>query len=282
MNAADEKPKNLDRPRMPWHRRHAVALKGIGVFFGATLLIFLANIATISGYTVRDFVPGKESDQSITSSDTTDESNVGNWGPQRSVYSLASGGAPFPAYNCIIDNPNYGDERVFATIKEADSNEYTSRLEVRDGTEYQIRIMVNNCGPDGDIAAKSSWIQDARAKVLFSSGFKETPFQKSHVATAYLSGSNVKEVYSRMTLWNDDPFRITYIPGSAVLCSNAHPCPPATADSCPGTLPCPGLKMSSDLLTQQGFRLGYEKMNGEIRPGYQFVNYLHINIGVEF
>lgn len=235
-------------------------IKSIIITIGA-ILAFTAALAETTGFSFRDFFSTEDSGNNSSAAD----GHVG-WGPVRTTYSMASGGAPFPAFNCIIDNPNYGNELNFASVRDVTSGrsgDFQDHINVMDNHKYEIRILVNNCGPDGDIEARSSWIQDAKVTVGTPSGDDRT-----HIVTAKLTSSNAADVWDDIEFFNEKPFHFTYEDGGAVLYSNAHPLPD-------------GLPLESDIFTRHGHSLGYEDMDGNIRPGYQYVNYVYVTLGVQ-
>lgn len=237
-------------------------LKSIGAATAASVA-FIAGLAQISGYDVRDVIGAIFSESTDDVPIPSDTAKSG-WGPARPIYTLASGGAPYPAYNCIVDNSNYGDERNFATIRDVTvdaEGAFGDEAHAIDGHVYEIRILINNCGPDHDVDAQSSWIQDARLAIASSTGF-----QKDHFITVYLKGANVTQVWDNLKLSGDESFSIGRVVDGVRLHSNAHP--------------IPGINVDESVFSSYGTPVGYEEMDGNIRPGYQYATYVYAKISV--
>lgn len=74
----------------------------------------------------------------------------GSWGPDRPTYTLAEP-APVATLNSIIDNPSYGDERPFFTVKSSSddrSGGFCSSTRVADGDVLLFSIYAENSAAD--------------------------------------------------------------------------------------------------------------------------------------
>ena len=68
------------------------------------------------------------------------------WGPIRPTYTIEKP-APHVTFNSITNNPNYGDERNFVTIKDASNQNaggWVDQITIQDGKEYYVRMYVHN------------------------------------------------------------------------------------------------------------------------------------------
>lgn len=167
------------------------------------------------------------------------------WGPSRDTYTMEKP-ANHVTFNSITNNPNYGDERNFVTIKPATNKaneEWTDTLNVENGKEYYVRMYVhNNAAANLNLVAHnvkaSVNIPDFNAKRIQIDG--------------YISSSNASpaNVWDQAVFTSDNYFNIKYVDGSAVYTNNIF---------------TNGTKLS-DNIDGSGATLGYTSMNGDI-PG---------------
>lgn len=167
------------------------------------------------------------------------------WGPSRDTYTIENP-ANRVTFDSITDNPNYGDERNFVTIKAAEdrnNNDWVDSLNVENGKEYYVRMYVHNNAASNlnlvahDVTAKFN-IPDYNAKRVQIDG--------------YLTASNAEptQVWDQAVFTNDNLFNIEYVSGSATYTNNLH---------------TSGMALSDNVATT-GATLGYESLNGDI-PG---------------
>lgn len=167
------------------------------------------------------------------------------WGPSRDTYTIDEP-AKDVVFNSITDNPNYGDERNFVTIKPVENKndeKWTDELKVTNGAEYYVRMYVHNNAAANlnlvahDVTAKFN-IPDYNAKRIQIDG--------------YLSASNAQpeQVWDQAVFTSDNLFNISYVSGSAKYTNNAN---------------TSGFTLSNKIATT-GTELGYESLDGDI-PG---------------
>lgn len=167
------------------------------------------------------------------------------WGPSRDTYTIDEP-ADHVTFNSITDNPNYGDERNFVTIKPVENRnneEWTDTLSVENGKEYYVRMYVhNNAAANLNLIARnvkaSVNIPDYNAKRIQIDG--------------YISSSNAdpERVWDQAVFTSDNYFNVEYVDGSAVYTNNIF---------------TNGTKISNNIV-DSGATLGYESMDGNI-PG---------------
>ena len=204
--------------------------------------IFLPTINGAEGQTAPAIQKGCE--------ETLD--NRPGWGPARPTVAGPTT-LTWPSLNADRENPNYGDERNFFTIKDADNKQaggWSNDInDVQIGKRYLVRMLIHNSGSDDDFTVA----RDAKIKVSLpnctSRRISSTGFLTS--STAFPS-----TVWSGVTLSSATSFALTYVPDTARLFTNANPNPGIQV---PGT----------DFLSEIGQMVGYDKLDGAVRGGYQ-------------
>jgi uncharacterized repeat protein (TIGR01451 family)/LPXTG-motif cell wall-anchored protein len=171
------------------------------------------------------------------------------WGPSRPTYTIQDP-ADHITFNSITNNPNYGDERNFVTIKDTanqNAGGWTDDITVQNGKEYYVRMYVhNNAAADLNLVAQNVMAQfnvpDHSAKKIQIDG--------------YLSASNATptEVWDQAIFHGDSNFKLQYVTGSASYTNNKFP---------------QGTSLPDSLVTS-GTKLGYEAMDGKIPGCFQF------------
>jgi hypothetical protein len=152
------------------------------------------------------------------------------------------------AFDAITDNPNYGDERNFLTIKPVEDREnqrWTDQLTVEEGKEYYVRIYVhNNAAANLGLVAK-----DVTCRVVLPGHTNNDEIEiKGFIAAA---NSKPREINDSATfLCQNENIRMTYVPGSSSYANKIF---------------TEGIKLS-DQIVRDGVTLGYETLDGNI-PG---------------
>ncbi len=233
----------------------------------------LAVIALL-GWTVKDFVTAPDSAGPTTQATPTPTSTVpspketgGGWGPARTTFTIASP-APYAVLNSITDNPNYGDERnflmVIPTPKVLTPDPYKDVLKVSPGDRLTFRGYFEDSAADNFEVTAPSWIQGAKAILSYET---KPTLQKA----IYLSikADNSATIWDGVVLHSEGLFTLKAINGTARIYNNVHP------------LKEGGYQFSFDSLqSANGIPLGYESMNGTIRPGYQYAGYIYFEMEV--
>lgn len=182
------------------------------------------------------------------------------WSPSRNTYSCRT---PSPCVgfgrtvilNALINNPNYGDprgpiggdERNFLLVKPATQSTtggWRDVLAVKPGDEVLLRQYVSN-------GSYSTVAEDARASLQIP------PESGRHLLlTARNSATNASPsaVTDQVRLDSTDAIAADFVAGSAKVYGNAFA--PAGA----------GL---SDFYPADGALLGYDKLDGRLRPAYE-------------
>lgn len=171
------------------------------------------------------------------------------WGPSRDTYTIEKP-ADHIVFNSITNNPNYGDERNFVTIKSVENRNtanWVDELKVENGKEYYVRMYVHNNAAANlnlvahNVTAKFN-IPDFNAKRIQIDG--------------YLSATNAnpEQVWDQAVFTSDNLFNMSYVTGSAVYTNNAH---------------TDGLTLSDHVATT-GAELGYQSLNGSIPGCFQY------------
>ena len=237
------------------------------------LAVILPVIALL-GWTVKDFVPMPGNGNAATMEPPSPTSTVpfpketgGGWGPARPTFTIQSP-APYAVLNSITDNPNYGDERNFLTVVPSDkvppAGAYKDVLKVSPGDRLTFRGYYENSAADNFEVTAPSWLQGAAA--TFSYETKPT-LQKA----AYLSirADNSATIWDGVVLHSEDLFTLKYVDGTARIYNNAH------------SLQVGGYQFHfDDLRSADGMLLGYEVMDGRIRPGYQYDGYIYFEMEI--
>lgn len=187
-----------------------------------------------------------------------------SWGPQREMFTLASGGAPYPTFNSISDNPNLGDERNFVGLRpdtrEGVPNVWSDDVWAEPGDTLIMRVYVNNAGTDSNGVVSAGWLQGVKLQVGISRGAQEVS------VFGLLSATNSETVWDGATIHVDDGVDVVFDPDYALLENNAHP--------------NGGLQLGPEAFSSDGVPLGYEEMDGLIEPGYQYAGYVGFRLNV--
>jgi len=170
------------------------------------------------------------------------------WGPSRDTYTVEHP-ANKVTFNSITNNPNYGDERNFVTIKDAsDANAtWTDDVTVQNNKEYYVRMYVhNNAAANLNLVA-----QNVTAK------FNVPDYSAKRIQIdGYLSATNSDplQVWDQAVFSSDANFNLQYVAGSATYKNNIF--------TTGKTLP--------DSVVSTGAQLGYDELNGEIPGCFQY------------
>lgn len=179
------------------------------------------------------------------------------WGPDRATYTVANP-AKHVTFNSITDNPNYGDERNFVTIKDASNTSaggWKDEIKVQNGKEYLVRMYVhNNASAELKLVAENVMAQ-----------FDVPTYKANKIQIdGYLSASNAtpKKVWDQAVFTSDNKLTLSYVTGSAKYTNNNFP---------------NGTKLP-DTLISSGAKLGVDKMNGYIPGCFCFDGYVTFKV----
>jgi uncharacterized repeat protein (TIGR01451 family)/LPXTG-motif cell wall-anchored protein len=185
------------------------------------------------------------------------------WGPDRPTYTVASP-ADHVTFNSITDNPNYGDERDFITVKDPATGNFTNNLNVQPGKEYEVRVLAhNNAASNLNLKAINTELKTVVSQAT----------SKKNAITAYLSADNAQpqKIYDDVYFSSDKDFNLAYVAGSARVYNNGY----AAGGQ--------GKPFSDSLVTSAGAKLGYEaEGDGKIPGCFQYINYVYFKVKPQF
>lgn len=181
------------------------------------------------------------------------------WGPSRQTYTMDKP-ADHVTFDSITDNPNYGDERNFVTIKETSNTAaggWTDQVTVQSGKEYYVRMYVhNNAASNLNLVAKNT-----------TAKFNVPTYSASRIQIdGYLSADNASpsSVWDQVALVGNSDFNVSYVAGSATYTNNVFTGGTALPDS----------------VVSSGAKLGYTKMDGNVPGCMQYTGYVIFKIKV--
>ncbi len=183
-------------------------------------------------------------------------------GPDRPTYTIEQP-ADHITFNSITNNPEYGDERSFMTVKDAENTAaggWRGETTVVPGKEYLVRMYVhNNAGENLNLVAENV---RASANVPTTTG-------KALQIDGYITSSNAspQQIVDQVVLRSDQDFNATYEPGSARLYNNAF-----------GQT---GAQLADSIVTNAGAPLGYTQLDGKIPGCFKYSGILTFKIKVQ-
>jgi uncharacterized repeat protein (TIGR01451 family) len=186
------------------------------------------------------------------------------WYPNRQTFTVQNP-APYPTFDSITNNPNYGDERTFFDAKNAtntNSGGYADDNTVTDGETVLMRMYVHNNAASNLNASGQGIAHNTRVRV-----YVPTATAKNLRSNAYISSSNAtpQQVSDSTDLHASQPFSLSYVPGSAVTYNNAHP---------------KGMALSDSIVSSNGAPIGYQQTDGNVPGCFQYVNIVTIKVKV--
>lgn len=192
------------------------------------------------------------------------------WYPDRQTFTIGNP-APYVTFDSITDNPNYGDERTFFDAKDAANTQtggFTDLTNVTDGETVMLRMYVHN-----DAASNLNTVSDGKGGYVgVATGAKARVYLPTATdtalrANAYISASNAKpgEVADTVDFRGATPFQVSYVPGSAVMYTNAVPS---------------GFKLN-DSIVSTGAPIGYNGANGTIPGCMQYTGIITLKVKIK-
>lgn len=175
------------------------------------------------------------------------------WGPvDRNTFTTASGGAPYPVFNAITDNPNYGDERNFLTTKSSkhkSAGGWVDDVWVNPGEIFLLRAFGNNSGQDSAGSVPAGSLHDARIRLSIT----EEP--RGHVIKAELLAANAEPIWDSVVVHAAEGATVQFDSDSFEITNNAH---------------TGGVVLHGDPFSDEGAKIGYKDQDGVLAPGYAF------------
>ncbi|MCU1694124.1 MAG: exported protein of unknown function [Mycobacterium sp.] len=189
---------------------------------------------------------------------TRDPSNTSvraGWGPGRNVLAKDQF-SEFPSFN--IDNlPELGDERGFYDGRDFGTKPpyvWHYDVKVERGKTYILRILIHNSAPSNrpDLAATVTRVM---VNLPNCTG-------RRIASQAFITSDNAEpnQIWGGVTFVGDEIFNLSYIEGSAVLCTNHYVCDKDNKG---------GVTLSDDLLTSHGVLIGSKTLDGKVLGGYE-------------
>lgn len=184
------------------------------------------------------------------------------WGPSRPTFTEANP-ATFITFNSITDNSFYGDERYFASVKDAASAStaggWTDNQTVEPGKEYLVRVYVhNNAASNLNLVAKN-----VRASVSMP-----TTTGKSMAISNFITADNASpnKIWDDVNFKSDKDFNLVYVPGSATYYNNVME----------------GAALPDSIVTSAGAKLGYNQLDGDMPGCYEYSGYVYFKVKPQF
>lgn len=165
-----------------------------------------------------------------------------------------------------ISNSVMGDEKNFVGAREdtginaGPNNQWQGNtIDVVDGKTYLIRLYVHNNNPKGDKAI---------AKDVHTSFKISSKIGRSAEINGMITSSNAapKKYWDNVVLKSDKYFKLEYVKGSARLENNG-------VGAVAG-----GLVLSDQIINENGVKIGYNSLNGEIPGCFQYASYITIKV----
>lgn len=201
-------------------------------------------------------------------------SRVSAWGPERTTYTNEKP-APYATFNSITNNTAVGDERNFVRVRELSNNtKYSDQVEVTPGKEYEVYIYyhnnaASNTNSSGLGMATAAKVASAYPTVLKTSergmisGIITWDYVDQAGATTKKSGKIWDEAYLTT---KTDGVVMRYKTGTATIHNQ-------------GTTN--GSVLSTDLFTEGGTYLGYNKLIGNLPGCSEYSGYITYTLVAE-
>lgn len=181
------------------------------------------------------------------------------WGPDRATFTVENP-ADYITFNSITNNPDYGDERNFVRIKDASDTRpgnWKDELNVENGKEYLVQMYVhNNAASSLNLVAENTRVM---ANVPNTTGKK---IQIDGFITA--DNATPNRVWDQAIFNSDRNFNLTYVNGSTKFYNNVF-----------GQA---GTSLSDSIVTDQGAKVGYDKLDGKVPGCFQYSGYVSFKV----
>jgi hypothetical protein len=191
--------------------------------------------------------------------------SVNAWGPGDRATFTEDKPAGYITFNSITDDSDYGDERNFVLVKDAENTQaggFVDVLNAEDDHTYLVRVFVhNNAAENLNLVA-----ENVRLSVGITTGLT-----KNGEIEVRLNSSNAdpKEIWDEVNLKADTEFQIAYVLNSGRYYTNAN-------DSS-------AFALGNEIVTSKdGALLGYDKLDGMILGCYQYTGIATFEVKVNF
>lgn len=138
------------------------------------------------------------------------------WGPTRPTFTMANP-APYVTFNSITDNPSYGDERQFVTVRDMTTtpgNSTKHEIELVEGHEYMVYAYIHNNASETLNASGKGVALGTKIQSKMPTSVNGSADVKSYI---YASNASPKEVYDNAVLKSSKNVELEYVTGSAKI-----------------------------------------------------------------
>lgn len=189
------------------------------------------------------------------------------WGPERPTYTNESP-APYATFNSITNNAAVGDERNFVRIGEADSTApYTDEIEIVPGKEYEVYIYFHNDAASNTNASGYGIATNTKVSSAYPTKLNsgERGMVSGIISWSYVTPESPNDAKTG-TVWDEaylttksDNVVLRYKTGTAVIHNGGA---------------ANGSVLSTDLFTEGGTLIGYNKLAGTIPGCAEYSGYI--------
>ena len=182
------------------------------------------------------------------------------YGPERQTYTIEHP-ADKVTFNSITNNPNYGDERNFTTIKDASNTAaggWKDEIAAENGKEYMVQVYVHN-----NAAANLNLVATNTRVMVNVPNQPSTKVQLDGFVTA--DNASPQKIWDSATLKSDKQFTVAYVAGSAQYFNNVKPT---------------GQPFPDSLVTSAGGLVGYQALDGKVPGCFQYSGFVSFRVKV--
>lgn len=191
------------------------------------------------------------------------------WGPSRETFTIEKP-ATYVTFNSITNNPNYGDERNFLRVRDADSkywsststNGWTDTMTMTEGHTYDVKLYVHNN------AAANLGLKSTNTRAFVNLPIKEDTYGKQFEINGYIMSDNAKpgKIWDNIVLKSDKAFHVKVV--SQKYINNIK------------TEAKGGFDLGNEVYMGDGTgaKLGYESLDGVIPGCYQYSGYVLLKV----
>lgn len=138
--------------------------------------------------------------------------NFGDWGPQDRETFTQDDTVPYAAINSVVDDPTWGDERVFARIREAGTDdEFTNGIVVSPGKTYEVEVICHN---NADYMRADGIARDVFIAIDCPDNVPGGAVLTSIDASISSTSTDPERVWSTILLESYEPVTISYVQDS--------------------------------------------------------------------
>lgn len=202
------------------------------------------------------------------------------WGPNRATFTMQKP-ATYVTFDSITDNPDWGDERGFALIKDVtdagsdnnngtiasgnDNRKFTETVEAKDGHTYMVKMFVhNNAAANYNLTAKNT-----RLMVSVPTAAGNSSMIQGQIAADNCGANTSGAAGSPCKFWDEAyltgatgfNFKTSYVAGSARYYNNVKDFKTA------------GFTLDDGIITENGAKVGYNQMDGNVSGCFQYSGY---------